>query len=139
MQNFLGADNSVIDAAFFNHTTNESFANLKINNILKDSFSVDEGCYGQTLDLDQFSSPASNKEWFVFPNPVRDVLQIHSAKEFTSVHYRVFNTGSKTVLQGAHNIINGRLTINTNQLVSGIYFIQIFSDNKNETHKILKL
>tara|TARA_B100000787_G_scaffold164257_1_gene146744 strand:+ start:2584 stop:4221 length:1638 start_codon:yes stop_codon:yes gene_type:complete len=138
LQNFLGADNSVIDTAFFNHTTNESFADLKINDILKESFSVDEDCYGQTLALDQFNSLTPNKEWFVFPNPVRDTLQVHSAKEFTSVQYRIFNNRSQIVLKGTHNAMNGKLTINTDQFVPGIYFIQIFSDGKNETHKILK-
>ena len=53
--------------------------------------------------------------------------------------YRVFNNQSQTVLKGTHQLINGTLKVNTQNLTPGIYFIQIISNGKNETHKILKL
>jgi uncharacterized protein (DUF1501 family) len=139
LQNFLGADDVVVDAAFFNFTDNQSFVNSKINELIKGSHSVDESCYSQTLALDEFNTQDPNKEWFVFPNPVRDTLQVHSGKEFSTVSYRIFNNSSQVVLQGTHNLTNGKLSINTLHLTTGVYFIQIFSDGKNETHKILKL
>lgn len=139
LQNFLGADDTVIDNAFFNFTTNQSFTNSKINDLIKDSFSIDEDCYSQTLALDEFNSQDLYKEWFVFPNPVRDILQVHAAEEHTIIRYRMFNSRSQMVLQGTQNIINGKLKINTVHLASGIYFLQIFSDSNTETHKIIKL
>ena len=139
LQNFLGADDTVIDNAFFNFTTNQSFTNSKINELIKDSFSVDEDCYSQTLALDEFNSQDLYKEWFVFPNPVRDILQVHSAEEHTTVKYRIFNSRSQMVLQGTHNVINGKLEINTVHIASGVYFLQIFSNGNTETHKIIKL
>jgi hypothetical protein len=117
----------------------KSFANLKINDLIKDSFSIDEECYSQTLEIDKFNAQGSPKEWIVFPNPVRKILQVHSGKEFTTVSYRVFNNQSQTVLKGTHQLINGTLKVNTQNLTPGIYFIQIISNGKNETHKILKL
>jgi len=125
LQNFLGADDTVIDSAFFNFSTDESFANLKINELIKDSFSVDEECYGQTLEIDKFNAQGALKEWIVFPNPVREILQVHSEKEFATVSYRVFNNQSQTVLNGTHQLINGTLKVNTQNLTPGIYFIQI--------------
>jgi hypothetical protein len=139
LQNFLGADDTVIDSAFFNFSTDQSFANLKINELIKDSFSVDEECYGQTLEIDKFNAQGALKEWIVFPNPVREILQVHSEKEFATVSYRVFNNQSQTVLNGTHQLINGTLKVNTQNLTPGIYFIQIISNGKNETHKVLKL
>ena len=139
LQNFLGADDTVIDNTFFNFTTNDSFTNSKIDELIKSSFSVDEECYSQTLAIDELVSQNHSKEWFVFPNPVRDILQLHSLEDQTIVGYKIFNNRSQIVLQGTHNLVNGKLGINTTQLKSGIYFLQIFWKNRKETHKILKL
>jgi len=139
LQNFLGSNDTVIDTAFFNYTNNQSFTNSKINELIKDSFSVGVDCYSQTLSLNEFNPQTPHKEWFVFPNPVRNLLQVHSAKELTTIQYRVLNNRSQIILQGTQHLKNGKLEVNTERLESGVYFIQIFSDGKKETHKILKL
>jgi uncharacterized protein (DUF1501 family) len=139
LQNFLGSNDTVIDTAFFNYTNNQSFTNSKINELIKDSFSVGVDCYSQTLSLNEFNPQTPHKEWFVYPNPVRNLLQVHSAKELTSIQYRVLNNRSQIILQGTQHLKNGKLEVNTERLESGVYFIQIFSDGKKETHKILKL
>ena len=139
LQNFLGSNDTVIDTAFFNYTNNQSFTNSKINELIKDSFSVGVDCYNQTLSLNEFNPQTPHKEWFVYPNPVRNLLQVHSAKELTTIQYRVLNNRSQIILQGTQHLKNGKLEVNTERLESGVYFIQIFSDGKKETHKILKL
>jgi hypothetical protein len=139
LQNFLGSNDTVIDTAFFNYTNNQSFTNSKINELIKDSFSVGVDCYSQTLSLNEFNPQTPHKEWFVYPNPVRNLLQVHSAKELTTIQYRVLNNRSQIILQGTQHLKNGKLEVNTERLESGVYFIQIFSDGKKETHKILKL
>ena len=139
LQNFLGSNDTVIDTAFFNYTNNQSFTNSKINELIKDSFSVGVDCYSKTLSLNEFNPQTPHKEWFVFPNPVRNLLQVHSAKELTTIQYRVLNNRSQIILQGTQHLKNGKLEVNTERLESGVYFIQIFSDGKKETHKILKL
>lgn len=139
LQNFLGSNDTVIDTAFFNYTNNQSFTNSKINELIKDSFSVGLDCYSQTLSLNEFNPQTPHKEWFVYPNPVRNLLQVHSAKELTTIQYRILNNRSQIILQGTQHLKNGKLEINTERLESGVYFIQIFSDGKKETHKILKL
>tara|TARA_B110000003_G_scaffold104884_1_gene107219 strand:+ start:2057 stop:3694 length:1638 start_codon:yes stop_codon:yes gene_type:complete len=139
LQNFLGANDSVIDNTFFNFSTNESFTNIKIDNLIKDSFSVDEDCYNETLALEDYHTQNTTKEWFIFPNPFTDQLQAHSGKEYATVRYQIFNNRSQIILKGTHQLIHGTLNINTQRLSPGIYFIQIHSNGKNETHKILKL
>ena len=139
LQNFLGSNDTVIDTAFFNYTNNQSFTNSKINELIKDSFSVEADCYSQTLALDEFNPQTPYKEWFVYPNPVRNILQVHSAKELATIQYRILNNRSQIILQGTHHLKNGKLEVNIERLKSGVYFIQIISDGKKETHKILKL
>lgn len=139
LQNFLGSNDTVIDTAFFNYTNNQSFTNSKINELIKDSFSVEADCYSQTLALDEFNPQTPYKEWFVYPNPVRNLLQVHSTKELTIIQYRVLSNRSQIILQGTHHLKNGKLEVNIERLKSGVYFIQIISDGKKETHKILKL
>lgn len=139
LQNFLGADDVVIDAAFFNHTANSSFADSKINELIKDSHAVDEGCYGETLSADQFNIQDPNKNWFVYPNPVGNMLYVYSNLEYTTVAYKIFNSAGRTVLHGSYELTDGTLAVNVLPLASGVYFMQIFSENKKETHKILKL
>ncbi len=139
LQNFLGSNDTVIDTAFFNYTNNQSFTNSKINELIKDSFSVEADCYSQTLALDEFNPQTPYKEWFVYPNPVRNLLQVHSTKELAIIQYRVLNNRSQIILQGTHHLKNGKLEVNIERLKSGVYFIQIISNGKKETHKILKL
>jgi len=139
LQNFIGASDTVIDTTFFNHTNNQSFTNSKINELIRDSFTVEASCYSQTLALDEFNSQTSHKEWFVYPNPVRNILQVHSAKELATIQYRIFDNRSQIILQGTNHLKNGKLEVNTERLESGVYFVQIFSEGKKESHKILKL
>lgn len=137
LQNFLGADDVVIDTAFFNYTANQSFSDSKIDELIKDAFSVDESCYSQTLALDSFNTDG-DKEWFVFPNPVRDLLHINSAKEFSTAGYKVYNNSGQLVLKGSQDLITGSMAINMRSLATGVYFIEIISGSKKEVHKVLK-
>ena len=139
LQNFIGANNTVIDKTFFNHTNNESFTDSKINELIKGSFTVEADCYSQTVTPDEFNPQTPHKEWFIYPNPVRNILQMHSAKELATIQYRIFNNRSQIILQGTHHLKNGKVEVNTEHLESGVYFVQIFSKGKKETHKIIKL
>ena len=139
LQNFIGANNTVIDKTFFNHTNNQSFTDSKINELIKGSFTVEADCYSQTVTPDEFNPQTPHKEWFVYPNPVRNILQMHSAKELATIQYRIFNNRSQIILQGTHHLKNGKVEVNTEHLESGVYFVQIFSKGKKETHKIIKL
>lgn len=139
LQDFLGANHSVIDRTFFNHTTSNSFASLKIENLVKASFSVDESCYGQTLSIDGLNSQETPKKWFIFPNPVIDQLQLQSDNQWATVKYRIFNKISQLILHGTLQTSRVAQSIDLRKLTSGTYFIQIFSDGEKEVHKIVKL
>ena len=45
LQDFLGAENAVVDNAFFDQTNQQSFADNKISNLIRPSHYVDASCY----------------------------------------------------------------------------------------------
>ena len=49
LQDYLGADDNAIDSTFFNHTSNESFTENKIQDLIKPEYSVEENCMSNTL------------------------------------------------------------------------------------------
>ncbi len=138
LQDFLGASNTVIDSTFFNHTSNKSFSQLKINELLKAEFSVSQGCFGDTLSTEDFLF-SDNKQWVVFPNPVRDILQILTLNETGKVKYRLFDYNSKLVREGAHELTNNKVYIDAQNLPQGVYILQIYSGSGKETHKVIKI
>lgn len=138
LQNFLGASDTVIDAAFFNYSINQSFTDVKINEILKSSYSVAENCYSDTYTNSDFDKQ-NNDTWLVYPNPFQNIFHIQSIEEITSAQYKIYNSQTQLVLQGTQNSINGKISIDASSLASAIYFIQIYADEKLETHKILKI
>ena len=72
LQDYLGADDNAIDSTFFNHTSNESFTEHKISELIKPEFSVEENCYSNTL-----SNPTSNVKYFtILPNPFQTEIKI---------------------------------------------------------------
>lgn len=68
----------------------------------------------------------------VYPNPSNGIVNIQS--ESNNVAFEVYNNGGMLVRSG---ILNGSKTIDLSDLKKGLYFINITSDLKNETHKFI--
>jgi uncharacterized protein (DUF1501 family) len=134
LQNYLGADDSVIDATFFNHTLNDSFVNLKLENILKSEFDISKGCVASTT-----SSSKENKNWLLYPNPFRDIVNIAGINTFETVSFRIYNASGILLLNKTEVLIDGKATINLFSFSSGIYFFEILSGYKKEIHKVVKI
>ena len=134
LQNYLGADDSVIDATFFNHTLNDSFVNLKLENILKSEFDISKGCVASTT-----STSKENKNWLLYPNPFRDIVNIAGINTFETVSFRIYNASGILLLNKTEVLIDGKATINLFSFSSGIYFFEILSGYKKEIHKVVKI
>jgi hypothetical protein len=137
LQDFLGASDVIIDTTFFNHTFNESFTNSKIHELLKGEYSVAQGCYSDTLSIEDFDLTGT-KNWLVYPNPVGETLQLSSIRQVGFVKYKLYNYVSHLVKQGETKLINNKANIDTRNLAPGIYILQIFSEGSLETHKLVK-
>lgn len=70
----------------------------------------------------------------VYPNPVNNVLNINGTDVISKV--LVYNVFGQKVMELSPN--TDTLSIDTSNLVSGAYFVQLSSDDKTKTIKILK-
>lgn len=69
----------------------------------------------------------------IYPNPSNGFVNIQS-EEGNYVAFEVYNNAGMLVRSG---ILNGSKTIDLSDLKKGLYFINITSDLKNETHKFI--
>lgn len=136
LQNFLGADNTIIDATFFNHTLNDSFSNLKLDDLLKAEFKLDSECFGGALSN---NTSEEVKNWLVYPNPFRDTINISGIEDISSLQYRIYNSSGVLIINNSGNITNGKLSLNLMHLSSGVYIVEIVAGGRKEIHKMIKV
>ncbi|MFM2392855.1 MAG: hypothetical protein RLZZ546_837, partial [Bacteroidota bacterium] len=78
----------------------------------------------------------SNRLISVFPNPFSNSCTIQSSLKSSDQYYKILNLQGKIVLQG--KLREGLNTILFDQIVNGIYFIQIKDSEVDEKIKIVK-
>jgi uncharacterized protein (DUF1501 family) len=131
LQDYLGADNLALDATFFNNTLNQSFSETKIDDLIRSEFSVATNCYSNSLTND-----IDNNKLFYVINPVYNDLVIKTKNlNYSSFKYDLYDMNSKLVLKGTSTISQ---TISVSHLINGIYILNISTDEKTETHRIIK-
>jgi len=131
LQDYLGADNSAIDSTFFNHTSNESFAESKISELVKPEFSVADNCYSNTL-----STTISNENYFkISPNPFQSEIKIINPDYNNDVYYEIYDLNGRLLKSG---ISLANKSIKIHNIMNGIYFIKIKFNNRVESHRIIK-
>lgn len=135
LQNYLGADDAIIDNTFFNHSLNDSFVNLKLEDLLKAEFDISKGCLTNTND-----PTAESKNWLIYPNSFRDVVNISGITAVASLSFRIYNASGILLMEKNGDMIDGKVSINLSNISSGVYFFEIFSKgSKNEIHKVVKI
>lgn len=138
LQNYLGADNAIIDSTFFNHTVNDSFSNLKLDDLLKQEFIVSDTCRN-FQSVDEGPSTESTNRWFLYPNPTRDIVNITGIDNDYIVSYKIYNTAGVLITSKTDYIVQGKLSLNVAYLHNGLYLVEIISNKRKETHKLLKI
>ena len=133
MQDFLGAENAVVDNAFFDQTNNESFSVKKIQDIIKPSHYVDSTCYS-------LSNNTSNNEtfWAAYPNPVYDKLFVNPITNNSQVKYDIYNTNGGLIKSGKLDMQLGYAAIDMVSLPHGLYVVTLQADGMQETKKVIK-
>mgnify|MGYP001814363820 CR=1 FL=1 len=135
LQNFLGADNAVIDETFFNHYETRSFTEAKLNEVLKAEFNL-ANC--ATFSTDNLLK--ENKKWLLHPNPVQDIINFSTTiKGASKVSFKVYNTLGKLLMNQTNVLEFGQLNLNLKHLKSGLYLFHIEVDGQIETHKVVKI
>lgn len=88
------------------------------------------GAYDASLSTPQFE----NGKLSIYPNPVKDVLNISHSKNIDSVE--IFNILGQKVL--AKSINNTQDVVSMQELTSGTYLVKVTSENEVKTIKVIK-
>jgi uncharacterized protein (DUF1501 family) len=136
LQDFLGANDTIIDAAFFNHTLNESFSNTKVEELVKDSFTVSEACINGTEE--EVPPPLEDMTWQVYPNPFVSQINISSLDDLTEVTCHVYSITGALVHHEIKYPSSGRFNLSLSHLTPGAYLLSMESGDLKESHKIIK-
>jgi len=131
LQDYLGADDNAIDSTFFNHTSNESFTENKIQDLIKPEYSVEENCMSNTLS----DNNSELKIFKITPNPFVNEIRILNSDYEYEFSYVILDLNGRIIMSGI-SIANS--SINLDNIINGIYFIRINYDNRVETHRIIK-
>ena len=133
-QDFLGATDTQIDNTFLENSTQNSFTDSKISELIKDNYKVEPSCYNESLGV---NTPTQG-EWTVFPNPFSEVINIMSDKPELKTDYELRNQLGQLVLNGTLNFTNAKSQVITEQLSSGLYILTLKNTVETAVHKIVK-
>ena len=136
MQDFLGAGIDNVNATFIDNTTNASFAEQKIQNLLKSNYVVPESCWNESLGTEN----SVRKNWFVYPNPFKTHIDLKSLTVYDNqtTSYILVNQFGQIIQQGTLKFINGSARIHLPSMNTGLYMLTINSHGKNESYKLLR-
>jgi uncharacterized protein (DUF1501 family) len=134
MQDFLGSDDAVVDAAFVGNMNSESFTDYKIPDLVKSEFLVPESCYDGSL-----STPSQTlAEWSVYPNPFKTDFFVKSENQHLKTSYELRNYLGQHVLSGDLEFVNGNAKIQTNNLQNGLYILTLKNSLESHVQKLIK-
>lgn len=108
-------------SGFANHT-------LTSGNTIENTNTLSNNCNLTLENTENFG----NDDWTVYPNPVKDILHINLPQSFTSADLTLTNSLGQIVY--SKNIHATMLSIDTNQLAVGLYYLNI----KTETNQFVK-
>lgn len=134
LKDYIGASKNIIDDAFFNHSSNKSFYDIPIENLIKEEYNISKYC----IKVPEAPN-AEGKEWQIFPNPFQDKVILYSVNELEQVKIEIFSTSGRYILKQTMSAVAGRLRLNLGQLKPGNYIVKLTSISGVETHKLLKI
>ena len=114
----LQKDNKILVGGLFN-----KYNNISINNIAR----LNNNIVMSTLDL------SKNKEIVIYPNPVKNILNIKSDEPISS--YEIYSLNGRKLME--QNKLNNS-KIDVSNLTKGNYLIKLKSKGKEQTTKFIK-
>ncbi|MFA9289799.1 MAG: DUF1501 domain-containing protein [Solirubrobacteraceae bacterium] len=129
IQDWLGVNNTILDATFFDKMENKKFSTLKIPNLINEQNLVTKNCYNNTL-------VTPDNDFIVYPNPAANVIYVN-AKEQKINSIELFDITGKLLKQWKFNMYQSKITLDLDYYTDGIYILNIISENKIESKKII--
>ena len=128
-------ENLKLTVAKEGYVTIEQVISLSANNVEKDEF----GYYVYVILRKTFTSiesPTASKELKVYPNPVRDVLNMElPGSDGANWTLRLYNAVGNLVL--SRTVVAGE-SVNVSSLASGVYFLQLSNGDEVLRAKVIK-
>ncbi len=98
---------------------------------------INMGCYGNTAEASKSLTTSmfenDKQSWTLFPNPANEYIKINGLA--IGANISIIDFLGKTIY--ATTVANEELTIDTEKLKNGIYFVQISYNNINSHQKLL--
>jgi uncharacterized protein (DUF1501 family) len=135
MQDFLGSDSNTINSTFMDNITNASFADQKIQNLLKAGYVVPESCYAESLGIQDLDSD----EWVVYPNPFKNHFNVKglSTSPNLSTSFVLVNQFGQRIHGGYLKFIDGNARVDLPNLNTGIYILTLKNSFKTQSFKLI--
>lgn len=135
MQDFLGSDTNSINSTFMDNITNASFADQKIQNLLKAGYVVPESCYAESLGIQDLDSD----EWVVYPNPFKNHFNVKglSTSPNLSTSFVLVNQFGQRIHGGYLKFIDGNARVDLPNLNTGIYILTLKNSFKTQSFKLI--
>lgn len=135
MQDFLGSDTNSINSTFMDNITNASFADQKIQNLLKAGYVVPESCYAESLGIQNLDSD----EWVVYPNPFKNHFNVKglSTSPNLSTSFVLVNQFGQRIQGGYLKFIDGNARVDLPNLNTGIYILTLKNSFKTQSFKLI--
>jgi uncharacterized protein (DUF1501 family) len=135
MQDFLGSDTNSINSTFMDNITNASFADQKIQNLLKTGYIVPESCYAESLVIQNLDSD----EWMVYPNPFKNHFNVKglSTSPNLSTSFVLVNQFGQRIQGGYLKFIDSNARVDLPNLNTGIYILTLKNSFKTQSFKLI--
>jgi uncharacterized protein (DUF1501 family) len=134
LQDWFGTSNQTLDLTFYDHTTNSSYVNNKVSNMIKSANTVPPSCYADNLlSTNDFTN---SSDIVVYPNPTIETISINSVNNPIYV-VSVFSMDGKFIISYKNPITSDNYTINVQNLAVGIYTIKVDTNNGSFSKKII--
>lgn len=138
LKDWMGADDTIIDQTFFDHTNNDSFTSNPVEELIIENYKINADCL-TTTSIDDELAVNANQSWFASPNPFVDNLTLRSENDHDKILIQVYNQNGKLVKATNVQYSNGQVNLNLANLAKGNYFIHIIeADNQKKALKVIK-
>ena len=93
---------------------------------LKDDLEVSSNTTESSNFILNQSKVKKNVEMFVYPNPANQYLKVEFGKQFNgkNVSFKIFDLSGRELLNGMESELFGPLSVNTSELMPGLYLLE---------------
>ena len=127
LQSFMGAGSEVIDDTFYDHSNEQSFSSLSIDELLQEDYKVEESCQSDKVfeyDQDADDQPGI---YTVSPNPCQDLIYLRCEEDVSDVFLELITSSGRPAISKNYPIVNGQVMVEVSHLPAGLYVLKVAS------------